>query len=201
MCIRDRYQRSDSTRWQGILDASVTEDQLGDFEDARFVEAGIGFAYRPVSNDRLNMLGRLTYLFDLPPLSQSSETDRRSFIGSIEGIYELNAHWDLGAKAAHREGEQRLQRGDGIWFGNDASLFGIRLRYRVPYGLDLLGSYRWLSSDTTEGVRQGALFSLGRTVGDHLNLSIGYNFTDFDDDLGDDSFDARGWFLNLVGRY
>ncbi len=198
---RFEYQRNDALRWQGILDASVTQDQLGDFEDARFIEAGLGFAYRPVSNDRFNMLGRLTYLFDLPPLSQSTETDTRSIIGSVEGIYELNAHWNLGAKAAHREGEQRLQRGDGLWFGNDASLFGLRLRYRVPYGLDLLGSYRWLSSETTEGVRQGALFSLGRTVGDHLNLSIGYNFTDFDDDLGDDSFDARGWFLNLVGRY
>ena len=33
--------------------------------DAKFVETGIGFALRPVYNDRLNILGRLTYLYDL----------------------------------------------------------------------------------------------------------------------------------------
>ena len=198
---RFEYRKSVATRWQGVLDASITDDRLGGQEDARFLEAGIGFAYRPVTHDRLNMLGRLTYLFDLPPLSQSSETDRRSLIGSLEGIYAINAKWDIGAKFAHREGEQRIQRGSGIWFGNDASLVGLRARYRVPFGLELLGSWRWLSSDATDSLQQGALITFGTTVGDNLSLSLGYNFTDFDDDLGDDSFEARGWFLNLVGRY
>jgi len=198
---RFEYRKSVATRWQGVLDASVTEDRLSGQEDARFLEAGLGFAYRPVTHDRLNMLGRLTYLFDLPPLSQSSDTDRRSLIGSLEGIYAINAKWDVGAKFAHREGEQRLQRGDGIWFGNDATLAGLRARYRVPFGFELLGSWRWLSSDATDGLQQGALVTFGSTIGDNLSLSVGYNFTDFDDDLGDDSFEARGWFLNLVGRY
>ena len=36
---------------------------------------------------------------------------------------------------------------------------------------------------------------------DNLNLSVGYNFTDFDDDLANDSFDVGGWFFNLVGRF
>jgi len=198
---RFEYRSSVALRWQGRLNISWTDDKQAGIEDAEFVEAGIGFAFRPVYNDRLNMLGRLTYLSDLPPLSQSSETDKRSLIASVEGIYDINTLWSVGAKFAHRDGEERIVRGDGPFTGNDASLAGLRLHYRVPFGLELLGSWRWLSSDATDGVTQGALVTVGAAVDDHLNLSLGYNFTDFDDNLANDSFDVGGWFFNLVGRF
>ena len=71
----------------------------------------------------------------------------------------------------------------------------------MPFGLELLGGWRWLSSEETESTRQGALASIGGEVHNNLRLSFGYNFTDFDDDLGDFSNDVRGWFINLVGKY
>ena len=194
------YRRSASLRWQFRLNHSLTEDKLSG-DDARFTEAGIGFAYRPVAFDRLNMLGRYTFLSDLPPLSQSDLTDKRSSIFSFESIYELGHRWSVGGKLAHREGEIRTQRENGVWVGNDASVAALRLRYKVPFGLDAMGSYQWLSSDASESGRQGVVLSLGHNIGSNLQFSVGYNFTSFDDDLSNDDYDVSGWFLNLVGKY
>ncbi len=198
---RLEYRQSASLRWQGKFNASITEDLLSDEQDASFVEAGLGFAFRPVKHDRLNLLGRLTWLRDLPPLSQSSDTDEASLIASLEGIYDLTRYWGVGAKLAHRESRIRQFRDDGPWVTNDASLLALRLQYRVPFGLDVMGSYHWLNSADSESLRQGFLFAIGHRVGDHLKFSVGYNFTDFDDDLTDNSYDSRGWFINLVGTY
>lgn len=194
------YRHSPSLRVQGRLNHSSTEDNIAG-DDARFTEAGIGFAYRPVSNDRLNMLGRYTYLYDLPPISQSGSTDRRSSIFSLENIYEIGKRWTIGGKLAHREGEIRTQRQGGSWTGNDASLASIRLRYKAPFGVDAMASHHWLMSDATDSMRQGALLSLGYNVGSNLQFSVGYNFTAFDDNLANDDYDVRGWFFNLVGKY
>ena len=194
------YRSSPDFRWQGLFNGSVSDDRKLD-EDARFIEAGVGFAYRPVKNDRLNMLGRLTYLNDLPPLSQTDRSDQRSTIASVEGLYDLNRVWSTGAKFAYRKSEIRLQRNSGIWIDNDAALASARLRYKALLGVDATVAYHWLGSASTEGVRQGALFTIGRRVGNNLTFSVGYNFTSFDDDLTRSSFDAKGWFFNLIGTY
>ncbi len=194
------YRYSPSLRFQGRFNYSSTQDNItGD--EARFTEAGLGFSYRPVSNDRLNLLARYTYLFDLPPLSQSGDTDSRSSIFSVEGLYEVGKRWTVGGKLARREGEIRTVRQTGEWIGNDASLAAIRLRYKAPFGVDAMSSYHWLNSDASESLRHGALLSLGHNVGDNLQFSVGYNFTTFDDNLGNDDYDVKGWFFNLVGKY
>ena len=197
---RFEYRRSVSMRWQGKINASLTEDE-NDVNSARFIEAGLGFAFRPVLHDRLNMLGRITYLYDLQPESQSADNDQRSIIVSTEALYDVTKSWSVGGKLSHRLSEIRIERNIGPWIGNDASLAGVRLRRHVPFGIDVSASYRWLWSDETEGMREGALFTIGKRVGQHLTFSVGYNFTNFDDNLANDSYDVKGWFLNLVGTY
>ena len=39
--------------------------------------------------------------------------------------------------------------------------------------------------------RSGALLAVYRYVGDHFKVGVGYNFTDFSDDLTDLSFTTR----------
>jgi len=197
---RFEYRQSPSFRWQGKLNASSTDDRLGE-DDARFIEAGIGFALRPVKSDRLNMLARLTYLDDLQPLSQSTRPDQRSFIGSVEGLYDVTRRWSAGGKLARRSSEIRLQRNQGAWLDNDANLVSARVRYKAKFGVDATGAYHWLYSSASEGDRHGALFTIGKRVGEHLTFSVGYNFTNFDDNLANDSYDVRGWFVNLIGSY
>ena len=88
-------------------------------DDGRFAEADIGLAYRPVSNDRLNMLGKYTYLYDLDSAGQANaynDTDERSHVVSVEGIYDLTRRWELGAKLAWKRGEVRAARDAGHWY-------------------------------------------------------------------------------------
>ena len=47
----------------------------------------------------------------------------------------------------------------------------------------------------------GALAAISRYVGDHVKVGLGYNFTDFSDDLTDLSYDHHGLFLNVVGTF
>ncbi len=197
------YRYSPALRVQGRLNHSVTQDNASvvGLENAMFTEAGLGFSYRPVSNDRLNLLGRYTYLHDLPPLSQSDDADSRASIISLESLYEVGKRWTVGGKLAHRESEVRTARQTGEWVANDASLAAVRLRYKAPFGVDAMGSYHWLSSDATDSVRHGALLSVGHNVGSNLQFSVGYNFTAFDDNLANDDYDVKGWFFNLVGKY
>jgi len=195
------YLMNPSVRWQGKFNFSQTEDQLSGQADARFAEAGLGFSLRPWNNDRLNMLGRLTYKYDLPPLGQSASVDERAVVASLEGAFQINRLWEIGGKAAYKESEIRNARDDGDWVGNDAMLAATRLRYHLLFKWDALAEYHWLSSAASNDVEHGALVSVGRHVGDHLKLSVGYNFTRFDDNLLNDNIDIGGWFVNLVGKY
>jgi hypothetical protein len=43
------------------------------------------------------------------------------------------------------------------------------------------------------------LFSISRYLGDHLKVGVGYNFTNFSEDLTDLSYDHHGFFLNFTG--
>jgi hypothetical protein len=56
-----------------------------------------------------------------------------------------------------------------------------------------------LSMPDLDEKRVGALATISRYLGDHLKIGLGYNFTDFSDDLTDLNFDHQGVFLNLTG--
>jgi len=195
------YRLSPSLRLQGKLNYSQTEDQRGNTRDAQFTEAGLGFAYRPVNHDRLNILGRLTYLYDLQPLSQSINMDEKALIASLETSYQLNQKWEIGGKLAHKLSEVRSDRDAGSWSKNDATLAAARVRYHLTNKWDAMAQYHWMNSDESNDLQHGAMLSIDRHIGKNLKLGIGYNFTDFNDDLNSNDGTAEGWFINLVGKY
>jgi hypothetical protein len=47
--------------------------------------------------------------------------------------------------------------------------------------------------------RTGALIGIYRYLGEHIKAGVGYNFTDFSEDLTDLSFNHEGVFLNVIG--
>jgi hypothetical protein len=53
-------------------------------------------------------------------------------------------------------------------------------------------------SDLDE-TRSGALATVSRYFGKHFKVGLGYNFTDFSDDLTDLSYDHSGAFLSVTG--
>ena len=84
---------------------------------------------------------------------------------------------------------------------NDATLAAVRLRYHIVKNWDGMVEYHWLDSDASATTRSGGLLAAYRHIGDNLKVGVGYNFTDFDDDLGNTDFDAKGWFINVIGKY
>lgn len=185
------------------INHSDTDDRGNPQADARFTEANLGFAYRPFANDRLNVLGRYTYLYDLSSLGQETfaDFDQRSQILSLEGIVRLTGRWEAAAKVAQRHGEARASRNAGPWFDTTATLLAGQVRYETVYGWDALAEYRWLNVDEDDSTRQGWLLGVDRHLGERFRVGVGYNFTDFSDDLTRVDFEHAGWFLNVSGNY
>jgi hypothetical protein len=190
-------------RIAGRLNWSKTSDMDDPTLGAKFVEGNVGFAYRPVANDRLQVLGKYTYLYDLASFGQDSlsEYDQRSNILSLEGIWRLNRTVEFAGKYAHRQGEARLARGEGEWFNSTADFYAIQARYDLAWKWDALIEHRWLNVDQNSSTRRGWLIGVDRHVSENFRVGLGYNFTSFSDDLAVLDYDHKGWFLNVTGTY
>ncbi|MCC6171477.1 MAG: DUF11 domain-containing protein, partial [Gammaproteobacteria bacterium] len=187
-----------------------------DSTDAQFAEATLGLAYRPVDNDRFNWLAKLSYLYDLTSyaqasfdaagegvtsLEQSGRTDQRSLVASWDGVFRLTPKFDLGGKVARRTGEVRLDRASGDWIDSTANFAALRLSYELIRRWDAMVEYRWLDTADAGSSRQGFLVGVDRELGRNFKIGIGYNFTDFSDDLGNLDYEFRGVFVNVLGKY
>ena len=196
------WKQTRDYRWLGRLNHSFTNNDDTDLDEARFTEASIGFAYRPALNDRFNLLARLSYVYDLPSSGQNTTaTDERAWVLATEAAYALTPRWEIGGKVAGKKGEVRQQRATGPWFDSTARFYAARLRYHLLFQWDVLGEYRWLEAVEDETVRSGALVAVYRHLGDHVKLGLGFNFTDFNDDLTNLDYDNRGWFLDVTAKY
>ena len=200
-----KYQFSDSSRLLGKLNHSESESSEGAFFDGGYTEAVLGYAYRPVHNDRLNTLAKYTYFYNVPTTSQfglqnvASEFVQKSHVASIDVTYDITARFSLGGKYAYRLGQISIDREDLDFFDNPASLMVLRGDYRLGQNWEFLAEARLLDMPDLNESRAGMLATVSRYIGDHLKVGLGYNFTDFSDDLTDLSFDHQGVFLNLTG--
>ena len=124
---------------------------------------------------------------------------QRSHVASLDVSYDLMPNWSLGGKYAFRRGEVSLDREDPEFFSNNAHLFILRTDYRFWKDWEVLAEGRMLNLTDLDELRAGALLSLSRYLGDHLKVGVGYNFTDFSEDLTDLSYDHHGFFFNVIG--
>ena len=49
--------------------------------------------------------------------------------------------------------------------------------------------------------RSGVLVGLYRQLGSHVKVGVGYNFSDFSDDLTQLDYKYQGLFINFVGKF
>jgi hypothetical protein len=199
---------TDGLTLQGKLSLSTTESDEeavpgDDNQDASFVEAGVGFAYRPTCGGGSNVLGRYAYLRDLPARSQTPGVgiEQRSHVVELEGTRSLGHMFSLGGKIARRQGELRVRGEGNDWLTTEVNFAAARARHHVTKSWDAMVEYRWLSVVESEDTRQGVLAALYRQIGANLKLGVGYNFTDFSDDLTDLSYESHGWFIDVTGSY
>jgi hypothetical protein len=196
------HKFSESWRIAARLNYSDTDDELDPAAGARFIEGNIGFAWRPWNSTRWGVFGRYTYLYDLSTLGQVNgvDYDQRSQVLSLEGVYKYDRHWEFAAKAARRAGEVRFGRGSGPWLDSSTTFLSGQVRYELQRKWHALAEYRWLDVQDG-GTRSGYLVGLDRDINKNFRVGVGYNFTDFSDDLTDFDYDHKGFFLNVVGSY
>jgi hypothetical protein len=200
-----RYQLTPNWRLIGKFNHAVSDSSLGEFYDGGYTEAVVGYAYRPVSNDRLNALAKYTFFYNVPTTDQvtgqgvAAEFVQKSHIAALDLSYDLTERWTVGGKYAYRVGEVSLDREDPEFFDNAAHLMLLRADWRFLEGWEGLLEARALELPDLAEKRSGALIAVYRYLGQHFKVGVGYNFTDFSEDLTDLSYEHQGAFINMIG--
>ncbi|MGY4517497.1 hypothetical protein [Lysobacter sp. HA18] len=196
------YRVNEDWRIAARVNYSDTDDRLNAAAGARLAESNLGFAWRPHDTTRYALFGKYTYLLDQasPGQEGGAQYDQRSQVLSLEGVVQLGDRWSLAPKLASRWGDYRLGRGEGAWLDSRADFGAVQLRYHLPKNWDALAELRQLDVQDG-GTRRGGLIGVDRQLGDNFKIGVGYNFTDFSDDLTDLDYDHHGFFLNLAGFY
>ncbi|QIQ21237.1 hypothetical protein [Zophobihabitans entericus] len=202
---------SENFSWLGQFDIAKTTGSNDVVND--FTEAAVGFAYRPMEINNLNLFGKVTYIRGVDPEDQliantgssgttsyySSQYDQKSWVFALEGVYEFNQYWETAFKAAHREGYLRY-KGESEWFSSGASLYAARVNFNYA-DFEYQVEYRTLRTSLADDHKDGIVTSIYRNLGDNAKIGIGYNFTEYNDDLTRLNYDAKGWFINVVGSF
>ncbi len=221
------YRRDQDTprlsQWvsRNLVEHKVTQDisALGKFDygktdfidpdnlQAGFTEMSMGAAYRPVDNDRLNILTRYTYLKDIANdaqfyggIYQGANVDETAHILAIDLAYEIHRNLGLVEKLAYKRSlldgslTNQLVLHNFLWVN--------RFNFHVTRKWDVALEYRALwQFDAAQTLKHGALVEVDRELYDYVRLGVGYNFTDFDDDLRKSSnINSHGPFVRLTGK-
>ena len=203
------YQATDALRLFGRANISLSSGGNPTTSlDADYYEMVLAGAYRPTSNDRLNVLAKYTYLYDLPSPAQvdslglNLDFAQRSHIVAVDATYQLTPRLAVGGKVAHRIGSLRASRdASASWFSSEATFWALRADYRILARWDRLLEVRELSVSEAQDSRLGGLAGIYRHLGNNLKIGVGYNFTDYSDDLSDLSYNERGFFVNVIGKF
>jgi flagellar motor protein MotB len=209
------YQVDSDWRFLAKFDFSKSTSTLGDLFSGNFTEAVVGYGYRPIDNDRINSLFKYTYFYNVPfgglsstdPLTgqvvgsnQAIDYIQKSHILSFDTIYDLTKRWSIGGKYAYRLGRVSQDRSERDFFDSKASLYILRADWHFTHRWDALIEARLLDLPDADDRRAGSLVALYRHFGKNLKIGLGYNFTDFSDDLTDLDYDSHGMFVNFVGK-
>ena len=205
--FRNSFKLNLTPDWRviGKLDHSVSDSSLGAFYAGGYTEGVLGYAYRPVKHDRLNGLLKYTYFYNVPTTDQVTmqntavEFIQKSHIAALDLSYDVTRDWTVGGKYAYRQGQASLDRVQQQFFDNDAHLAVLRADWRFLTGWSSLAEVRMLNLPDFSQRRRGALAGIYRHVSKNLKVGIGYNFTDFSDDLTDLRYNHKGVFVNLIG--
>jgi flagellar motor protein MotB len=200
-----KFQIAPDWRLVGKFDRSTSNNSLGQFYGGGYTEAVLGYGYRPVQSDRLDILAKYTYFYNVPTAGQVTPQDtaaqfiQKSHIAAIDVSYDLTQQWSVGGKYAYRMGQASLDRVNPQFFDNTAELYIMRIDWHFHQQWEGVIEGRALKMPDLNQTRSGALVAVYRHFGKHVKAGLGYNFTNFSEDLTDMSFKSHGIFMNVVG--
>jgi outer membrane protein OmpA-like peptidoglycan-associated protein len=201
------YEIDPDWRLLGTLNWSQTEGTANSTLNAAYHEIVLGAAWRPVKDDRWNTLFKFTILEDEPSSAQVSapgntvDYAQQSRVFDIDATYQFNPWFALGVKYAIRTGELKPTQTVGDWYADQTQLWILRGDFTVAHQWDGLVELRRLTVRETDDATDGVLIGVYRHMGNHLKIGVGYNFTDYSDDLAIAGYRSHGFFLNTIGKF
>ena len=172
--------------------------------DGDYADVVLGYAYRPIADDRLNILARYRYLYDMfgQRVDGVDETGprQRSHVISIDASYDISRTWTIGGKLGYRISETSASEST-VFVQNDAWLAIANARMHLVHDWDILIEARELGTVQAQGRDFGLLAAVYKQLGTHLEVGVGYNFGQISDDLTDLTDDSQGAFINLVAKF
>jgi hypothetical protein len=212
------WKVDDNARWVGKFNWADSDSTTGALDAARYTEATLGYALRPALDDRLNLLFKYTYLYDLSSPGQvvsggvdaglgtvsstGIDYQQRSHVFAVDATWDVNERWTLGGKYAWRRGELRASRDSSApWFKSSAELAVLRVDWKLVRRWDWMLEWRTLRAKELQDRKSGWVTAAYYHVNENLKVGVGYNFTDYSDNLTDMSYRAKGWFLNVLGKF
>lgn len=169
----------------------------------RYFEGTIGMAYRPIKHNRFNYLFKYTYLDKKDELNQDSVLElgdypaEKSQTLALDLIFNLNHEWQLIEKLAYKNGEIKPTK-TSPWARSETYLWANRINYDLRQDINIFAEYRILENKLAADRRDGFLIGAYKRFDNNTKIGIGYNFTDFSDDLTNLDYEAKGWFVNLI---
>ncbi len=201
------YKVSPDWRLLARADAVISQSDQSAVLNGDYVEASVGFAYRPLEIDRWNALLKYTWLYDLPGPQQVNANGfidgprQRSHVVSADLLYDVNQWLSLGGKYGVRFGEVDWNPPSGDFHPSTAQLGIVRADLHIVRQWDLMLEGRGLWLSELQQVQWGAVAGIYRQVGDNLKIGVGYNFGRFSDSLTDLTLDDQGVFFNIIGQF
>lgn len=183
---------------------SYTRNAEVDSNIAYFKEYGFGSAYRPVYFDKVNMLLKYTHLQDKNPVYDNDEINlnEKASIVSGEVLWDVIKNIQYFIKYAYREktfsgfddeNDNDLVSKVNLWINR------VNLYFTKTIGTAL--EYRIKEFENTDEEKKGYLTEVFYDPFENIRLTIGYNFTDFSDNLETlNDYDSGGAYLRLTGK-
>jgi hypothetical protein len=162
--------------------------------DTRQNRFQVGFAYRPVDNNKFDALG----LYE-QKLDKSTDRDSDTNIISLRANYHPSRPWWVSGRFAYKRVNELLA--GTVNDSYNASLIGGRVTYDVTNRWSIGGITTFLVGKG--GAKQYAYgLEVGYTVMDNLIVGLGYNWRGFSDsDLTGSDYTNRGWVLNVRYKF
>ena len=188
------------------VDALVSDSAESNFRDGEYVRASLGYAYRPIDNERFNMLLGLTHLRDLPGEDQVAANGSTnapyqiSDVFTVAANYDLNEHFTLGGKIGYRS-SQVATRGTDDFVGTEALLTALRVDWHVANVWDVMAEGRALFDPENDTTETGAVVGVYRQMNQNLSVGVAHEWGAVSDDMTDIDYDGQGVLLNIVGKF
>jgi len=153
----------------------------------------LGFAYRPVEYDWLNILGKLE-IKERKNDSAFADSTSEITIGSISAVLEPTRKLELYTQYSFRN----VTTKGLLDVSSHTHMFLGRLTYDITNRWDIAAEYRSVWQTETETVIDAAALEVGYMIFGDIRLSAGYAFTGFyDEDFGADNFHHKGPYIGL----